>query len=147
MGIGSQNRIRAYRTGRNNAGITMAMRDLDQNAWRSTVCAVALVSLARGVPVGAILAPNRAKARVAMARQIAMYLVHVALRFSLTETGRCFGRDRTTAAHACTRVEAHRDDPDFDLELVCLEAAIFNTGAPGAPALGVGAATMPANHS
>jgi len=43
---------------------------------------------------------------------------------SLTATGRLFGRDRTTAAHACTVVEDRRDDPLFDRALDLLEWAV-----------------------
>ena len=84
----------------------------------------AVVSCACGVPVAELRASTRRGAPVAFARQVAMYLSHVALGLSLTATGRCFGRDRTTAAHACRLVEAHRDDPRFDLSLTHLERAL-----------------------
>jgi hypothetical protein len=43
---------------------------------------------------------------------------------SLTDTGRLFGRDRTTVAHACCVVEDRRDDPAFDRALDLLEWAV-----------------------
>lgn len=65
--------------------------------------------------------PTRGRARVAMARQVAMYLAHVSCGLSLTKAGKLFDRDRTTAAHACQVVEARREDPDFDRALHLLE--------------------------
>ena len=70
-----------------------------------------------------VLVPTRAKADIALTRQISMYVAHVALGLSLTEVGRKFGRDRTTAAHACRLVEDRRDDLQFDFLLDHLEAA------------------------
>lgn len=49
--------------------------------------------------------------------------MHVTFGFSLSAVGRHFGRDRTTAAHACRQVEDRRDDRDFDLLLDRLEYA------------------------
>lgn len=65
--------------------------------------------------------PNRGRARVAIARQVAMYLAHVTFGLSLTEAGDLFGRDRTTASHACQVVEERREDPEFDRALDLLE--------------------------
>ena len=48
------------------------------------------------------------------ARQIAMYVCHVALRIPQQDIGRAFGRDRTTVGHACSVVEDRRDEPAFD---------------------------------
>ena len=45
---------------------------------------------------------SRGRANVALARQVAMYLAHVVCGMTLTDTGRLFGRDRTTVAHACS---------------------------------------------
>ena len=53
-----------------------------------------------------------------------MYLAHVAYGFTLTEVGRLFSRDRTTAAHACRLIEDKRDDPAFDVSLDSLEIAL-----------------------
>ena len=43
---------------------------------------------------------------------------------TLTEVGQVFARDRTTVAHACTRVEDLRDDPAFDRALELLESVM-----------------------
>ncbi len=67
---------------------------------------------------------SRGIARVALARQVAMYLAHVGCGLSMTAAGRLFGRDRTTVAHACLIVEDRRDDPMFDRALDLLEWAV-----------------------
>jgi len=71
-----------------------------------------------------LCAYSRGVARAAHARQVAMYLGHVACRLSLTDVGRMFGRDRTTVAHACAVIEDARDDPAFDRALDLLEWAV-----------------------
>jgi len=77
-----------------------------------------------GVEPGDLRRVSRGRARVALARQVAMYLAHVACGLTLTDTGRLFGRDRTTVAHACGVVEDRRDDPLFDRALDLLEWAV-----------------------
>ncbi len=67
---------------------------------------------------------TRGTARVALARQVAMYLCHVMCQRSLTDVGRIFQRDRTTVAHACGVVEDLRDDPRFDRVLELLETIV-----------------------
>lgn len=67
---------------------------------------------------------TRGRAKVARARQVAMYLAHVACGMSLTEVGRTFARDRTTVAHACGVVEDGRDDPMFDRVMELLEQVV-----------------------
>jgi chromosomal replication initiation ATPase DnaA len=74
---------------------------------------------------GALLAqPSRGRARFALARQVAMYLGHVACGLSLTAVGRFFDRDRSTVAHACKRVEDRREDKDFDAALQMMETSV-----------------------
>ena len=75
------------------------------------------------VPVGEIGAASRRSSSVALARQSAMYLAHVAFGLSLSEVGRGFRRDRTTAAHACRLIEQRREDPAVDAVLGGLEGA------------------------
>jgi hypothetical protein len=67
---------------------------------------------------------TRGRARIALARQVAMYIAHVGYGLSLTEVGRLFERDRTTVAHACGVVEIRREDPDFDEAVVLLELIV-----------------------
>ncbi len=69
-----------------------------------------LVELAFGIARAALHAPGRGAARVAFARQVAIYLSHVRLGLSYSAAGRFFGRDRTTAAHACRVIEERREE-------------------------------------
>jgi chromosomal replication initiation ATPase DnaA len=83
----------------------------------------AIVAAAFAVPVQALHSRTRGKARTALARQSAIYLAHVALGMSCAEAGRLFGRDRTTAAHACRVIEERREDARIDAILSALEAS------------------------
>lgn len=74
-----------------------------------------------GVEVEALRGANRGDARVAFARQLAMYLMHTVYKLSLTRVGAAFGRDRTTASHGVHVVEDMREDPLFDRQLAILE--------------------------
>jgi chromosomal replication initiation ATPase DnaA len=64
---------------------------------------------------------TRGTAQAALARQVAMYVAHVSLGLSYRAAGRMFGRDRTTAAHACRIVEDRREDPLIDAQLLAIE--------------------------
>ncbi len=75
---------------------------------------------------------TRGPQRAAFARQVAMYLAHVACGLTLTEVGQVFARDRTTVAHACGLVEDLRDDPTLDRSLELLEAVLRNLAPPPA---------------
>jgi chromosomal replication initiation ATPase DnaA len=100
-------------------------RQGDNDACES-VCRViqGLVSTALGISLAELRAGSRGRAATAFARQTAMYLAHVHFGISLSDVGRTFGRDRTTVAHACARVEDRRDDPKFECILDCLESAL-----------------------
>lgn len=76
-----------------------------------------------------IATATRGTARTAFARQLAIYLARTRLGLSFTEAGRLFRRDRTTAAHACRRIEESRDDVAIDALIEGLEALI--AGSPG----------------
>jgi chromosomal replication initiation ATPase DnaA len=94
----------------------------------------ALVGARLAVPLSELVSATRRCAAAAFARQIAMYLAHVSFGANYSEIGRAFGRDRTTAAHACRTVEERRDDPDIDATLEQLErdcAALRAAGAIG----------------
>lgn len=84
-----------------------------------------VVATAFQVPLCELRARTRRRARIAFARQVAMYLAHVAYGLTLTEVGNLFTRDRTTVAHACGLVEDRRDDPLFDSALEHLEMSIL----------------------
>src|SRR5882757_6457100 len=70
---------------------------------------------------------------IAFARQVAMYLAHVAWGLTLTDVGHLFSRDRTTVAHACGLIEDSRDDPMLDRSLELLEGVLraFSPGSIG----------------
>lgn len=76
------------------------------------------------VPPGMLREPTRCTARVASARQAAIYFVHVFFAANLTRAGRVFGRDRTTARHACSKIEDWRDDASIDRAIDLLEPAL-----------------------
>ncbi len=83
-----------------------------------------LVESAFGVAPSALHAPARGAAEVAFARQVAIYLSRVRLGLSYAAAGRFFGRDRTTAAHACHVIEERREESSLDSLIDCLERAI-----------------------
>jgi chromosomal replication initiation ATPase DnaA len=83
------------------------------------------IAAAFAVPVHELRLSRRGAAPVAFARQSAMYLAHVVLGLSYSDVGRTFGRDRTTAAHACRLVEERREDPRVDATLGALEQALL----------------------
>jgi hypothetical protein len=79
------------------------------------------VAAARGVSIRQLLSPTRGEADLALARQLAMYLMHVVHGRVYRDVGRFFGRDRTTVSHACAVIEELREDSDFDAEVSRLE--------------------------
>ncbi len=92
--------------------------------------AAEMVSYALGVAAEEIVGATRGSAEAAYARQIAMYLAHVAFEMSLNRVAIAFNRDRSTVAHACHLVEDRRDDPDLDALLERLEQALKEAPAP-----------------
>jgi len=83
-----------------------------------------LVAMATDVSPGDISAHKRSTLAAARARQIAIYLTHVSFHWPLNRVAFAFGRDRTTCAHACHRIEDLREDAGFDAKLVTLEACL-----------------------
>jgi chromosomal replication initiation ATPase DnaA len=83
--------------------------------------AASVASYALGVPQDEIIDDERGSPRAAFARQVAMYLCHVGFELSLTRVAAAFGRDRSTAAHACHAIEDRRDEDQFDLWISALE--------------------------
>ena len=77
-----------------------------------------------GVDTTLLSLPTRGRRPVAEARQVAMYLAHVCCSLSLTSVGHLFGRDRTTVAYACKKVEDRREDQQFDRAIELLERTI-----------------------
>jgi len=80
-----------------------------------------LVAAAFRLESAALRIPTRGRAKVARARQTAMYLAHTICGLSLTEVGVIFERDRTTVAHACAVIEDAREDQQFDRAIELLE--------------------------
>ncbi|WP_417468867.1 helix-turn-helix domain-containing protein [Maricaulis sp.] len=91
------------------------------------------VAYAFGVPPDELEAPTRRSREAAFARQAAMYLAHIAFELSLSRVAQAFGRDRSTAAHACHRIEDRRDDRGFDQSMDALEACLRSAPQPGEP--------------
>ena len=85
---------------------------------------VAAAAAVARLPVSALTAPSRSRAPVARARQLAVYLHHVALGASLAACARAFARDRATVRHACAVIEDLRDDPRIDQWTERLERAL-----------------------
>ncbi len=83
-----------------------------------------LVADAFDMRPGELSGRTRGCAKVARARQTAMYLARVCLGLTLSEAARLYGRDRTTAAHACRVIEDLRDDPHFDAKIAAIEALL-----------------------
>gem|GEM_PF-1265473 len=92
------------------------------------------VSAAFTVPLSELQAGTRRTAPVALARQSAMYLAHVAFRMNYTEVGLAFGRARTTAARACSCIEDRREEPGLDAILAGIEYALRRDAAQRAAA-------------
>ena len=81
------------------------------------------VSIA-GAAIGATreeVVGNARAYRSVLARQVAMYLLHVGGGISLGRTAAAFGRDRSTVAHAVRALELRRDQPEFDAWIQALE--------------------------
>ena len=71
-----------------------------------------------------MMGQDRGKADVALARQLAMYLMHTHYSRIYSEVGRFFGRDRTTVSHACALIEEMREEAAFDEHVARLEAIL-----------------------
>lgn len=93
------------------------------------------IAAAFAVPIHDLRMASRGAAPIAFARQSAMYLAHVVLGLSYSDVGRTFGRDRTTAAHACRLVEERREDPWIDATLGALEQALLPSRVEESPVM------------
>lgn len=91
-----------------------------------------MVAMTTGIPAREINAPTRARAKAARARQMAMYLAHVGYAWPMARVAAAFGRDRTTASHACHRIEDLRDDPTFDAQITAMETCLRQAPEPWA---------------
>jgi hypothetical protein len=80
------------------------------------------VAEARGVPVEMLFAHSRCRTDIALARQLAMYLMHVTLGRSILSVAKLFQRHVSTVMHSCHVIEDRRDCEAFDLLVSSLEA-------------------------
>ena len=82
------------------------------------------VSKATSVPAFCLFARSRGSGDVAFARQLALYIAHVEMRIPMQQVGEAFGRDRSTVAHACRRLEDMRDDGALDGNIGRIASAV-----------------------
>lgn len=82
------------------------------------------VALAFGLKPEELHSASRGYAKAAKARQVSMYILHVSMGRTLSQAAAVFGRDRTTAAHACKVVEDLRENPKFDAVLSEIEGQL-----------------------
>jgi chromosomal replication initiation ATPase DnaA len=99
-------------------------------APRRAGMAQAIVAHVYDVTLEELRGRRRGGRRAALARQVAMYLSHTALRISVADVARAFTRHRSTAHHALRLVEDLRDDPEIDRTLVKLETMLAAAGDP-----------------
>lgn len=92
---------------------------------------VHLLAAETGLDAREIMAPARNGAVASRARQMAMYLAHTGLSWTQERTGAAFGRDRSTVAYACARIEDLRDDGAVDAQLTRLETWLRAVPAEG----------------
>lgn len=100
------------------------VKPLDLSVFATRLRIEYTVAAVFAVPQEALRCKTRGCAKVAFARQVAMYLAHVSCSITLTQVGQIFERDRTTVAHACRTIEDCRDDPNFDLVLDLLDCIV-----------------------
>ena len=94
----------------------------------ATVCDAAIGALVLQLIAGAggttATALSGRDPRATRGRQLAFYVVHVGLGWSLQRTGQLFGRQRSTISHACRQVEDRRDETTLDRQIAQLEAVL-----------------------
>ena len=100
-------------------------RRADPRGWRL----LELVAAARDLRARDLLGPDRGKAEIALARQLAMYLMHTHYCRIYATVGRFFGRDRTTVSHACAVIEDLREEPAFDQLVQTIEEQLSGEAA------------------
>jgi Bacterial dnaA protein helix-turn-helix len=92
--------------------------------------AAGVAGYALGVAADNVLELTRGSANEALARQVAMYLCHVAFELSLARVATAFGRDRSTVAYACHAIEDRREEARFDRWIAELEAMLREAPPP-----------------
>jgi len=104
-----------------------AMPEISRAGQQALLAQMAVAEV-MGVRLTQLCAEARGDAKVAFARQTAMYLCHLVFAQRATDIAAAFGRDRSTAAHAIARIEEAREDPVVDRRLQWLEAALRRAG-------------------
>ena len=94
---------------------------LDEQSRRAIEMAVSQVF---GVSHSTLNLETRGCAHAARARQVAMYLAHVACGLTMMDAGRLFRRNRSTVSYACGVIEDRRDDINFNHALDLLENVV-----------------------
>ncbi len=74
---------------------------------------LARVAKSRHVSKLAVLGGGRGSGEVVLARQLAMYLMHVLLGRQQIDVARLMGRSRSTVTYACHAIETLRDHDDL----------------------------------
>jgi chromosomal replication initiation ATPase DnaA len=104
-----------------------AMPEISRAGQQALLVQMAVAEV-MGIRLTELCSDTRGDAKVAFARQTAMYLCHLVFAMRATEIAAVFGRDRSTAAHAIARIEEAREAPDVDRRLQWLEAALSRAG-------------------
>lgn len=112
----------AFRNGHSDRADLLAVQGSrivnDAREIRSICVAIAWhVGVVFEVPVFRLFASSRGGSRASFARQVAMYIAHVEFGLSQRQVGDGFGRDRTTVAYACRKIEDCRDCSEFEKSL------------------------------
>jgi chromosomal replication initiation ATPase DnaA len=104
-----------------------AMPEISRAGQQALLVQMAVAEV-MGIRLTELCSQTRGDAKVAFARQTAMYLCHAVYAMRVTDIAAVFGRDRSTAAHAIARIEEAREDPETDRRLQWLEAALSRAG-------------------
>lgn len=112
-GVSLQGRLRAGRSGGPILRIFPAASHRD-HVMAACEGVVDLAATLFNVSGKELRSAGRSTLAVSRVRQIAMYVAHVTLGFTMANVGQGFGRDRTTVLHACHLVEDMREDAEFD---------------------------------
>jgi chromosomal replication initiation ATPase DnaA len=86
--------------------------------------AQALAAYVYGVAITDVRASTRGKSKVALARQVAMYLCHAVFRLDAKELAETFGRDDSTTRYALRQITDMRNDAEFDRTIIYLESML-----------------------
>lgn len=113
VGVSLQGRLRAGRSGGPILRIFPAASHRD-HVMAACEGVVDLAATLFNVSGKELRSAGRSTLAVSRVRQIAMYVAHVTLGFTMANVGQGFGRDRTTVLHACHLVEDMREDAEFD---------------------------------